>query len=620
MQLLAFAVYITLVPGFPLAVHLARKADNWRLVLAAAPVFSIGANYFLLSALNIVGIRPSLWVVGALLIVATLALSARCGVPSRSEFRSLARETAAILPAAALGALIWQRAYAGYLFVAPNQDALNHNRWIARIADVGSALVQDSKVDSPLQKLGSGSTYYPMAWHSAVAVGSELSDLAIPAASLVSVAVFWIFVLPAGMSALAKLWSPQTRHLGALAAVLVQLYPLVPGVPLASGSMTSVIGVALLPVAVTLSAYMLLDSDRVLVASAVGVGATMFFIHTQEAATLSVIVFVQFLTIANERIRRNLVRICVPAALGLALTLWIQRDYIFGGRRRLEDLFGGTNPSWSNAIGSFFAMDINTALGFSILTLLFIVGLITSSRDGRDRWMIYAVVALLGVYLIAGSGSGVLSKFRILTAPWYASYERTLWVVVPFAALLSAYSIVRLLLTNTSGNLLRRSLFAALASALMIVVVFQQVVPVIAQLRSGPARSAMIGPRDLELLAASRSYIGPDEIAIGSGADGTIYPFIYYGLKVTGGMAIGRDGEPSHDVAVIMGNLPDLCSNPEARASFARAHVAALFLAKRGVGGAAQWTDAEARQLKGLDVVLSGELLMLLVPHFEECT
>ena len=47
--------------------------------------------------------------------------------------------------------------------------------------------------------------------------------------------------------------------------------------------------------------------------------------------------------------------------------------------------------------------------------------------------------------------------------------------------------------------------------------------------------------------------------------------------------------------------------------------IPAVLLAKRGVWGAGLWTEAEARELDGLDVVRSGDLLILLVPNVEEC-
>lgn len=620
LQVVVFGLFVTAVPGLPLAIHLARKASNWRLVLALSPLLSVGANFVFLFALNLVGIRPSVVVVGAFLILVTGVFLARVGLPHRGELATLARETAPIVPGAVIGAAIWHRAFAGYLFLAPNQDAINHNRWIARIAAVGSALTQDSKIDSPLQKLGTGSSFYPMAWHTTVAIGSKLSALAIPAASLVSVAIFWVLVLPAGLSALAKVWSPHTRHLGVLAAILVQFYPLVPGVPLSWGSMTSVVGVALLPAGVITSAYMLRESSKVWMIVALAAGLTIFFVHTPEAATLAVLVLVQFLTMGGERLQKNLVRLSVGVAVSLPPGLWIVRDYVFDDKSSLQELFGAAAPSWSGAIGSFFAMDINVSLGFSILGLLFIVGLLTASRDSRDRWMVYGVLALLAVYLVSGSGTGFLSRFRFLTAPWYASYERTLWVVVPFAALMSAYAIARLLPANIEGSALNKVVFGATASALLVVVVFQQVGPSVRQIRSGPARSAMIGPRDLVLMEESRPLFKNGDIALTFAADGTIYPFVYEGIEVTGGSPLGEDGEASDYVTTIMANFDDLCASEAARTAFEQGGVAAVFLAKRGVWGEGLWTDGEARQLKGLDVVSSGDLLILLVPNFAECS
>lgn len=613
------ALYVTLIPGLPLALHLARKATNWRLVLALAPVISVGANFLLLFALNTVGVRPNLVVFGVLLIVATAALIVRGGVPHMDELKIIGRETTPILPAVLIGAVIWRQAFHGYLLLAPNQDAINHNRWIARIAEIGSTLTTDAMVDSPLQRLGTGSGFYPLAWHADVAIGSQMSALAVPTASLISVVVFWIVVLPAGLSAVAKVWSPSTRHLGAVAAMLVQLYPLVPGVPMSWGSMTSCVGIALLPAGVITSAYMLIESSRVWVIVAVSTAATIFFVHTPEAATLAVLVLVQFLTIGSERLRKNLLRIALGVAVFALPALWIFRGYIFGEGNGLRSLFGAPEPSWERALGIFFAVDVNTTLGFSILAFLFIVGLLTAASDTRDRWVPYGALALGAVYLVSGSGSGFPSSFRILTAPWYASYERTLWVVVPFAALISAYAIARLLPANMGGGALKKAVFGSVAATLLFVVAFQQVRPAINQIRSGPARSAMIGAHDLDLMQQARELLQDGEIALSFGADGTIYPYVYEGIQVTGGTSLGHDGSPSAYVATIIANLDNLCSSAPARAAFEQEHVTEVFLAKRGVWGETLWTDADARDLAGLDVVRSGDLLILLVPDFDEC-
>jgi hypothetical protein len=150
--------------------------------------------------------------------------------------------------------------------------------------------------------------------------------------------------------------------------------------------------------------------------------------------------------------------------------------------------------------------------------------------------------------------------------------------------------------------------------------VFEQVKPSINQIRGGPAQSAMIGANDRDLMHEAAGLLHDDEIAIGFGADGTIYPYIYEGIPVTGGTTLGRDGKPSKGVAAIIKNLGKLCSSSPAQAAFEQDHVGLVFLAKRGVWGEPLWTDADANKLKGLDVVRSGDLLILLVPDLAECS
>ncbi|CAN5460123.1 hypothetical protein BH10ACT2_BH10ACT2_04130 [soil metagenome] len=618
-QLGVLVVYLALVPGLPLALYLARRAANWRLILAFTSVLSIGANYFVLVVLNFLGVRPNLALFGVAMMAVTAFLLVRSGLPRVDELKAIASETLPILPAIAIGAFIWKKAFQGYLFIAANEDAVNHNRWIARIADVRSALTSDSMVDSPLQRLGTGKSFYPLAWHTDVAIGSQLSGLAVPTASMLSIALIWIVVLPAGLSALAKVWSPHTRHLGAMAALLSQLYPLVPGAPLAWGSMTTCAGIGLLPTGVIASVYMLRNVDRMWTFVAVGIGITTFFIHIQEAATLVVLVLVQFVTIGAPRLRTNAIRVAVSFAVFALPALWFFRDFVFRDRAGLRALFGIPQPSWGRAIGQFFSMDIDVVLGASILAIIFFVGLLTAWSEPHDRWMVYSVLALGAVYLVAGSGSGFLSKFRFFTAPWYASFERTLWVVVPFAALLSAYALVRLLPANVDGDVRKKAALATLALALIVVVLFQQVGPSVDQIRIGPERAAMIGAKDLDLIHEARGLIADDEIAISFDGDGTIYPYIYEGIRVTAGLPITGDGSTSDEIATIYAKLGDLCSSAAAMNAFTTEHVAAVFLAKRGIWGQPLWNDESAGQLRGLQVVRSGDLLILLVPNFSAC-
>jgi hypothetical protein len=602
-----------------MGILLARSTGNWRLPLAVSPILSLGANYLSLTVVNYLGVRPNLAAFGIAMTSGTLVWLWRIQAPLASEVARVASSIVTIAPATIVGGIIFRKAYSGYVLIAPNQDSVNHNRWIARIAISGSALMRDSEVSSPVQRLGSGRGFYPFAWHTTIAIASKLASLPAPKASFLSTVVFWTVALPAGVSALALFVAPKIRHVGPLAALLVQLYPLTPGVPLSWGSMTSCVGVALLPSAATCSAYMLRETTRLWTVTAIWAASALFFIHTPEAATLLVLLAVQFLTIKNGRVRKNLMRLTAGMAVFLLPAMWIFRGYIFGDHTKVRELFGATQVSWWFAIRSFFEMSINTNLKFTLLTVLFIAGLVLAIADRIESWVVVGTGAILLVYLTSGAGDTFLASFRIFTAPWYASYERTLWVAVPFAALFSAYAVAKVLPANLPGPPVLRCVGAVSAAAVMIVVVRQQVRPVVGQLRSGPDRSAMIGGRDLGLIERSRAIVKPDQIAIGFDADGTIYPYAYEGVRVTAGAILGNDGNPSAGIREIMTNIHNLCASQAARDAFATERVAAVFVAKRGVWGQPLWTEADIRELTGLKLVENGDFLALLAPDFGGC-
>lgn len=621
LQIFVFCFFGSTVPGSPIALYIFRKSGNFSLSMALMPVFSIGVNFALLQILNYVGLKLDLRLIAGIEIAATVLGIAlvlrRTGVHVRVSVPS-GLLVASVAPAAMLGVYIWRRAFSGFVFLAANHDGFNHNRFIYRILETGSALTKDALIVSPFQDLGIGGGFYPLAWHSWVAVWSSSTGLSVPVSSLISVVFAWTVALPLGLVALAKLWAPKVQFLGVIAAVLSQVYPLVPGVPMTWGSMTSVIGIAFLPTCLASGVCMLRETRRVILCTFALVPITLFFIHTPEAISLLVLLAAVVAT-ERQRLSGQFVRAVVLGLTSfLVPLLYVFREKIFDSSS-LKSLWGAAHPSWEIAIGSFFMMNVNTQAGFTLLSILFVLGLLGSMSAEGEKWLVSGVFLLFLVYLTSGANSGVLSHFRMLTSPWYASYERTLWVVVPFASLVSAYPMARLLPCNLQSKIRLKIVSAATFCIVATLIMNEAVDPTISKIRSGPEVSAFIGEGDFEVIDLLDETLGDEKIAISFEADGSTYGYMYKGLRVTSGSPRNSRGELSDNISAIYQDIGDLCSSKIAPGAFGSENIGAVIFGKRGVWGQTIWTDSELRKLSGLRIVATGEFLTMAIPDFTKC-
>ena len=620
LQLAVALGFLFLVPGLPIAIHFSRIIDRPWACLAMTPLFSIAGIYFSLYILNFLGIRPSFVLYGSALFVLTGWVTFRQLSSHKHNLRQIVTPLLCVIPAAVLSLVTWVQSYSLFNFAAPNQDAFNHNFWIARIAQVNSVLAADSRIDSPLQGLGTGDGFYPFAWHSAVAVASELARIPSPIISLASMFLLWGISLPLALFALAREWSPEAKYVGFVAGILVQVYPLVPGVPMSWGSMSSCAGIALLPVSFLV--VIVAMKERSFVSTIVGMAAflTMIFVHTPEAATLAVLtICVIPFFLSNVRIG-TLVKLGGIGLACIAPMLILFRSYIFVDTYPLRLLFGAPNPSWENAIGNFVTMGVNVPMGPSVLSLLFVIGLVVAAYRKYSFWLFTGLFGIFFVYLTSGAPSGILTSIRIFTAPWYASYERTAWVAVPFFALISAVPIAAIADKFSSQKIVLKSVGGAIACALLITVVYQQYQPTITQLKKGPALSEVVGKNDVPMLQRLKKRLKKDEIVFTFANDGSTYAFLYEGILTTAGSTFNRFGKSSELIAALNRDIRSICSSPEARLAITQEKIGAFVFGDRLLGwGPPGWQPADIRSLPGLRVVDSGDHLTVAIPYLGSC-
>jgi hypothetical protein len=620
-QLLLSLLFFLLIPGLPLAVFVGQKLSRPHISLSLAPFFSISTNFVLLYILNFIGIRPSLSFYALVIGLGSLVVLVRNCQMVFSAFKASLLPIVAVIPSMTICFYIWVTSFSEYNFVAPNQDAFRHNFWIARIAQIHSVLATDSFVGSPLQGLGTGTGFYPLSWHSAVAVAHSVGAVPIPALSLATTIILWGVALPLGLTALATEIAPRMKFLGLVAGVLVQLFPMVPGVPMSWGSMTSIIGISFLPIGFLL--VIIAFERRDVFSSLVAMFAfvSLIFIHTPAAATLGVLTVSAFPAYLRQFNTRLLIKFAFAALVSMIPILILFRSYIFGGNDEIKTLWGAVFPFWDHAIGSFVTSSVNVPNSPVVLSLLFFLGVGFVAYLRINPALLLGLFGIFTVYLISGAPSGFLNELRFLTTPWYASYERTAWVAVPFIALIAAFPICALFQSPAESSRIKNTLGIVVALLLLTGVVRQQVDATTTQLSKGPLLSEVVGKNDRLLLQRLKETLKEDEIVYTFANDGSTYAFMYEGILVTAGETYNRDGEKSVLLEALNNNIHSICASPQAQEAIASEKIAAFIFGGRLLGwGPPGWKKKDIEALGGLRLVDSGQYLYVAVPDLGNCT
>lgn len=612
------SAWMLVVPGLPLALLLAGRDWSWWEVAAVCPVLSLGAGYLVLDVVGRLGLRPDLRFYGAVLTVVTVVTSVAVSRRWPSSRPGWSPQVLLLLFPVAAAALVWWAAFRGFAFLAANQDAINHNFWIARVVDRSSVLTSELRVSSPLQGDVGGQSFYPFAWHASAGTASALFGVASPLLSIVSTAVYWVLGLSVGLLALA---GRVTRHgflTGMIAACLAQVVPLVPGVPMAWGAMTSVIGVALLPAAL-LGIVEFLERPGLRTSALVaGLIGSLFFTHSPEGATAVVLLgALTLLRAASGRLTR-----AATLALGGLAAVAVGSALLFLPTLRelastLTTLLGGNERTLRDSVVTFVSLSINVPTGQALFGVLVLVGAVLAVRISRGPWLLGSVVALAMVYLVAGANGEPFVRLRPLTAPWYGSYERTAWVAVPFLVLLAALPITGLVLLARRWQRFG-VLPLVLAASVMAAQAWQGGSAALLQLRRGVVENQVAGPGAERVFRQAEQLQGGNGIILSQTGDGSDYAYMYEDVRVTGG-AFDRDGA-SPELALLLSGLRDLCTLPQAAQLLRREGVSGFLLGTRRIASESPlWTDAELRELPGTTVVAASRDLFLLRPALERC-
>jgi len=615
-----------LVPGLPIGLLLTKPDGDseYAATLVASPLISIAVTFIGGNFLNRLGFFPKpIYILVPLGILLFAFAIKKNTVHWKTALKKWSQIIVICLPSITVGAFVWIRAFERVPFVAPNQDGFNHNLWIRRAIELNSFRSQDLKVDSALAQVGSGSGIYPFGWHTSVSSWAPLAPISPPTFALLTVAILWVVFLPLGISLAMKVWlrdsSLPVVPATIAATTFVQVLPILPGVPLSWGSMTSIIGISFLPLVfseiVVLSESQSLSRNLYLGILLLG----LVVVHPPEAATaflfFGLVILARFRTFTLKSIA-----VLVGVGLsGLGAAAYIYRGFLTSGIDYIRQYWGAAFPDPTWALGSFFSLSIRVPGTGMAIAVLFVSGIIVAAREIRSSAPLFALIACLGPYLLSGGSTEPLATMRILSMPWYASYERTLWITVPFAAIFAGISISKV------WSLFGRPSIAKVISHVAALILFflfvhHQLPQAVRQMREGIVQSMVVFEGDKEVYQFAGEHLEVGKVIFSVGQDGGSYGYMYAGLPVTYWEPLDLNGTPDDYIATLGKYWKTICTLDGHVLDEIDLRVSGLLISERSIPWGTPGTSRfEVMNLEGYAVRATGESVFYLEIDLTKC-
>lgn len=527
-------------------------------------------------------------------------------------------------PAIFIGAFVWFKAFESVPFIAPNQDGFHHNLWIRRAMELNSFRSQDLKVDSPLTQVGMGNGIYPFGWHTSVGSWAPLAPIAPPMFALLTVAILWVVFLPFGISVAMKEWlrdSPLPLIPATITATtFVQVIPILPGVPLSWGSMTSIIGISFLPF-ILAEIGDLSKSKTFLYFFYLGLLLLgVVVVHPPEAATAFTFFGLMILAKIRSFSPKSIAILSGIGLLGVGVAAYTYRGFLTSGIDYVRQYWGAAFPDPTWAVGSFFSLSIRAPGTGMAIAVLFISGIIVASKQLHSSVPMYALITCLGPYLLSGGSTEPLATLRILSMPWYASYERTLWITVPFAAMFAGVAISRV------WSLIERPSIGKMTShiaALVLFVLFvnHQLPQAISQMREGVVQSMVVFEDDEEVYQIAHRLLEDGKVIFAPGQDGGSYGYMFKGLPITFNEPLDLNGTPDDYIATLGSTWKNICALESNVLDEIILRVGGILVSERAIPWGTPGTSKfEIMNLGGYDVRATGNSVFYLEINRNECT
>ena len=160
-----------------------------------------------------------------------------------------------------------------------------------------------------------------------------------------------------------------------------------------------------------------------------------------------------------------------------------------------------------------------------------------------------SLAVAVSIYLVSGANTWPLEKMRILTIPWYASYERTSWQLVPIVSLVAAIPIGIIAHKVFSTRFSLRS--SVMCTALALTITIQTVAGIQGQseqIRKGLQQNQIAGPGSRALFEKAKSIQDSDSYFLTVRGDGSAYAYMFNDVAVSNG-PYDKNGLPSESLA-----------------------------------------------------------------------
>lgn len=459
---LALALVLVL-PGL-LALVAARVRLSSVEIVALVPAVSLGSLWVAAQVVDLLGIAWSVPVYAVTLgVLAALAIwrtwsprevfvvdvestpqpSSAPPVPSAARAPRVSPGTrpgaagVVALALLALGILIggatWVRAVQGHDTTPPNFDSSSHGFMISRIQDTGATDAATVVVSDP--RGGSrASDYYPLALHSALAVGGEMSGAGAADLLTGTVIAMGAIVLPCGLYALTRRVLPELPLAAGFAAVLGVLFSLFPYKPIGWGGITLIAGVSMLPAVIVLVERTVVRRLTVAGGALAAVCAmSVLAVHNSQIPMLGLLVVLLLLEVVAARrswrfLGESVVRLAVIGAASLVLYAPTMRTF-FGGVSERSDFQDTTVVPLDFMLGKLVTLQAYLVSNQGWLALLALVGAGVLVWRHRPAWVAGGAIVVALVVAKAVSDSGLVDA---LTFAWYGQPERLAYYLVYF--------------------------------------------------------------------------------------------------------------------------------------------------------------------------------------------
>jgi hypothetical protein len=446
-------VVVLVVPGWLIAWSL-RFPFRSLLTWAAVPVFSLAAVFVLGEVTDVAGLPFGVpaFVVFVVALGATacvLRLYRRETLDIGEDYVSPAGERTAdrhdttlqrqvayglLAFGVAIGAITWALGVKGAALGPPKIDGSNHGYLVARVVDTESVDPAKVLVIDP-RKPRRAASYYPLGMHASAAIAKRLVDADIGRVLMAFVVVFGSVVFPIGMFVLARLLAPQQPLVAGFTAMVVPTLLIFPYYPSTSGAITSLLGMAMVPVSVVLMTRALTTTTRPLgdavrlVISLIPAALALVTATAVHNTELTVILFLVGLLVLENAWRLRSAKALLYAfvrgvlATFLAAILFAPSlTHLGPGYSERSSITLAPNTSFDEAIGPILALRSPISPGQAALAALAVVGgCMWLLIRRRPAWAL-GWVTVIAVAVLANASTGVIS--RALSLPWYRHVDR----------------------------------------------------------------------------------------------------------------------------------------------------------------------------------------------------